>query len=64
MTMQGFDIRQYDIYEEDNFGPPPRFLVEGEPEAGDKRWQDDGEDAGENSSPIEKLKALFNALRG
>ncbi|MBX2805366.1 MAG: hypothetical protein KTR19_05305 [Hyphomicrobiales bacterium] len=28
-TMSGFDYQNVDIYEEDSFGPPPRFLVEG-----------------------------------
>ena len=32
MTMvNGFDARDVDILDEEYFGPPPRFLVEGRP---------------------------------
>lgn len=30
--MNGFDARDIDILDEEYFGPPPRFLVEGRPE--------------------------------
>ena len=29
--MNGFDARDVDILDEEFFGPPPRFLVEGRP---------------------------------
>ena len=30
--MNGFDARDVDILDEEFFGPPPRFLVEGRPD--------------------------------
>ena len=60
-TMSGFDYRPIDIYEEDSFGPPPRFLVEGiNSERADEidLFDDDRQDR----SPIAILKAVLSSL--
>jgi hypothetical protein len=61
-TMSGFDYRNIDIYEEDSFGPPPRFLVEGLNSEHDEEINpfDDDQPV---PSPLAKLKAVFNSLR-
>lgn len=63
-TLSGFDVRQIDIYDEEGFGPPPRFLVE--PERRDQRQHDDSDDEPYDlaSLLIDKVKAVLNALRG
>lgn len=60
--MSGFDYRNIDIYEEDSFGPPPRFLVEG---VNGERAEDIDlfNDDRQDRSPIAKLKAVFSSLR-
>lgn len=61
-TMSGFDYRNIDIYEEDSFGPPPRFLVEGLNSERDEEIElfDDDQPT---PSPFAKLKAVFSSLR-
>ena len=61
-TMSGFDYRNIDIYEEDSFGPPPRFLVEGLNSERDEEAEPLGDDQ-PALSPIAKLKAIFSSLR-
>lgn len=60
-TMSGFDYRNFDIYEEDSFGPPPRFLVEGlNGERKEKTEPFDDDRPG--PSPFAKLKAVLSSL--
>jgi hypothetical protein len=60
--MSGFDYRNIDIYEEDSFGPPPRFLVEG---LNGERDEDIElfADRQPDRSPLTILKAVFSTLR-
>jgi hypothetical protein len=60
--MSGFDYRNIDIYEEDSFGPPPRFLVEGLTTERDEDIELFAE-GGQDRSPLAILKAVFNTLR-
>lgn len=60
--MSGFDARNIDIYEEDGFGPPPRFLVEGKRDHGSDPFPE-ADGCEEPQSPLDRLKALLNAMR-
>lgn len=63
MTMVSrFDYRNIDIYEEDSFGPPPRFLVDG---INTERDEDIAlfEESEQSRSPLAILKSVFNTFR-
>jgi len=62
-TMTGAHMYDLDLRDEEYFGPPPRFLVEGHPEA---EGEDDPEveiETASKPSALERLKTFLADLR-